>query len=167
MKRVIIVRHAKSVPYGYDDDFNRDLSDRGKNDAANIGNELKKRNIKPDVMISSPAKRAIKTARIFAEQLDFERNKIIEKQDIYDGQTTSEFVEMIQELPEPASTVFFFGHNPGFYYFAGNLLTGFHDDMPTCSTVVIDFDSDLWGKVEARTGKLAFQLIPRMFRDAH
>ena len=164
MKRVIIVRHAKSVPYGYDDDFNRDLSSRGKSDASIIGSELRKRGVHPDVMISSPAKRAIKTARTFAEQLDFGQNNIIEKQDIYDGQTTSEFVEIIQDLPETASTAFFFGHNPGFYYFVGNLLTVFHDDMPTCSTVVIDFNVDSWGKVEARTGTLAFQLVPRMFR---
>ena len=164
MKRVVLVRHAKSVHYGYDDDFNRDLSSRGKSDAAIIGSELKKRNIKPDVMISSPAKRALKTARIFAEQLDYERNRIIEKQDIYDGQTTSEFVEMIQDLPATASTAFFFGHNPGFYYFVGNLLSSFHDDMPTCSTVVIDFDVESWDKVEARTGTKAFQLVPRMFK---
>ncbi len=164
MKRVIIVRHAKSVPYGYDDDFNRDLSSRGKNDAATIGSELHKLNIKPDVMISSPAKRALKTARIFAEQMEFERKNIIEKQDIYDGQTTSEFVEMIQELPEKASTAFFFGHNPGFYYFVGNLLTSFHGDMPTCSTVGVDFDVDSWKKVSARTGRKAFHLVPRMFK---
>ena len=164
MKRVIIVRHAKSVPYGYDDDFNRDLSSRGKSDAAIIGSELKKRNIKPDIMISSPAKRAIKTARIFAEQLDFERNKIIEKQDIYDGQTTSEFVEMIHELPESASIAFFFGHNPGFYYFVSNLLTSFHNDMPTCSTVAIDFKVNTWREIEARTGHLAFHLVPRMLK---
>ncbi len=164
MKRVIIVRHAKSVPYGYDDDFNRDLSSRGKSDASIIGSELRKRGIRPDAMISSPAKRALKTARIFAEQLEFEKNKIIENQDIYDGQTTSEFVDMIQDLTEDINTAFFFGHNPGFYYFVGNLLTSFHDDMPTCSTVVIDFNIDSWAKVEARTGTKVFQLVPRMFK---
>ena len=164
MKRVVIVRHAKSVPYGYDDDFNRDLSSRGKSDAAIIGKELKKSNIKPDIMISSPAKRAIKTARIFADELEFERNTIIENQDIYDGQTTSEFMEMIQEQTDSASTIFIFGHNPGFYYFVSNLLTSFHDDMPTCSTVGIDFDVNSWKEIEASTGRLAFHLIPRMFK---
>ncbi|HKI89902.1 MAG TPA: histidine phosphatase family protein [Draconibacterium sp.] len=164
MKRVVIVRHAKSTPYGYDDDFNRDLSNRGKSDASIIGSELRKRDVRPDMMISSPAKRAIKTARIFAEQLDFNRNNIIEKEEIYEGQTTSEFVEMIQGLPETAATTFFFGHNPAFYYFVGNLLAGFNDDMPTCSTVAIDFDVDSWKKVSARTGRKAFQLVPRMFK---
>jgi phosphohistidine phosphatase len=46
MKRVIIVRHAKAVPYGYDDDFTRDLTGRGVNDAGRIGNELKKRELR-------------------------------------------------------------------------------------------------------------------------
>jgi len=78
MKRVVIVRHAKSVPYGYDDDFNRDLSNKGKNDATLVSNELKRKNIFPDAMISSPAKRAIKTARIFAENLGFDKNNIRE-----------------------------------------------------------------------------------------
>lgn len=164
MKRVVIVRHAKSVPYGYDDDFNRDLADRGKNDAKLVSSELKKRGIRPDVMISSPAKRALKTARIFAENLQFDSSEIREKEEIYDGMTTSEFVEMIQELPDNAETAFFFGHNPGFYYFAGNLLERFNDDMPTCATVGIDFDVDSWKSIEARTGKLAFHIVPKMLK---
>ena len=164
MKRVVIVRHAKSVPYGYDDDFNRDLSSRGKNDATLVSSELKKRNIFPDAMISSPAKRAIKTARIFAENLGFDKNNIREEEDIYDGQTTSAFLEMIQQVPENAETVYIFGHNPGFHYFVSNLLNYFGGDMPTCSTVGIDFETDSWKNVEARKGKKAFQLIPKMFK---
>jgi phosphohistidine phosphatase len=164
MKRVVIVRHAKSVPYGYDDDFTRDLRERGKNDAKMVSQELKRKEIVPDSMISSPAKRAIKTARIFAENLDFNKKNILEVEDIYDGQTTSEFLEMIQKLPEDVQTVFFFGHNPGFHYFVSNLLQHFGGDMPTCSTVGIDFNVDVWEKVEARTGQKAFQLVPRMFK---
>ena len=164
MKRVVIVRHAKSVPYGYEDDFNRDLRDRGKNDAKLVSNELQKQEIKPDVMISSPAKRAIKTARIFAETLNFRKNNILQVEDIYDGLTTSEFQKMIHDLPEEAETAFFFGHNPGFYYFASNLLEHFQNDMPTCSTVGIDFNVGSWKEVEARTGEMAFQLVPKMFK---
>ncbi|MCG6186749.1 SixA phosphatase family protein [Maribellus maritimus] len=164
MKRVVIVRHAKSVPYGYDDDFNRDLKERGKNDAKLVSGDLKRKGIVPDVMISSPAKRAIKTARIFADNLGFNRKDILKVKNIYDGQTTSEFLEMIKKLPENAETVFFFGHNPGFHYFASNLLQSFGGDMPTCSTVGIDFDIDSWKKTEARMGKKAFHLVPRAFK---
>lgn len=164
MKRVVIVRHGKSVPYGYDDDFNRDLRDRGKNDAKLVSTELKKKNIIPDLMVSSPAKRAIKTARIFAENLSYEQNKIQEVEDIYEGLTTSEFIELVKDLPDEAETVFFFGHNPGFFYFVNNLLEKFDGDMPTTSTVGIDFDVPTWDSVQARTGKKAFHLIPKMFK---
>ncbi len=164
MKRVIIVRHGKAVPYGYDDDFTRDLRERGKDDAKLVSQELLKRGITPDEMISSPAKRALKTARIFAENLDFKKKDIIELQNIYDGLTTSEFLELIHTLPAEKETVFFFGHNPGFYYFVSNLLKSFYGDMPTTSTVGIDFEVDSWEEVEARTGIMAFHLVPKMFR---
>ncbi|NQU51432.1 MAG: histidine phosphatase family protein [Bacteroidetes bacterium] len=163
MKRVIIVRHGKAVPYGYDDDFTRDLRDRGKSDAKLISTVLNKSNILPDAMISSPAKRALKTARIFAEILDFKKKNITEIQAIYEGLTTSEFLELIQELPDNIETVFFFGHNPGFYYFVNNLLKHFENDMPTCSTVGIEFNVDSWDQVEARSGDLAFHYVPKMF----
>ncbi len=164
MKQVVIVRHGKAVPYGYEDDFTRDLRDRGKNDAELIGNLLNKKDIHPDAMISSPAKRAIKTARIFAESLHFDKNDISEVQDIYDGMTTSDFLEMIHELPNHFETVFFFGHNPGFYYFVNNLLEHFENDMPTCSTVGIEFNVDSWKNVKARTGQMAFHFVPKMFK---
>jgi phosphohistidine phosphatase len=161
MKRVIIVRHAKAVPYGYDDDFTRDLTDRGVNDAQRVGKELKKMGITPDTMISSPANRAIQTALIFAENLDFNKKRIVEIENIYHGLTTSEFLGLIQNLPVDFKTAFFFGHNPGFHYFVNNLLEYFRDEMPTCSTVAIDFNVDSWKKVAARTGKKAFHLVPK------
>jgi len=164
MKRVVIVRHGKAVPFGYDDDFSRDLRERGKNDAKKISGELQQQGIKPDTMISSPAKRAITTARIFAKNLNFEKKDIIQIQDIYDGLTTSEFLELIHDLQEETKTAFFFGHNPGFYYFVNNLLKKFDGDMPTCSTVGIDFDVNSWSEVEARSGNMAFQIVPRMFK---
>lgn len=164
MKRVVIVRHAKAVPYGYDDDFTRDLTDRGVNDAQRIGEELKKMGILPDAMISSPANRAIQTALIFAENLEFSKKMIAEIDNLYDGLTTSEFLDLIKKLPDTNQTAFFFGHNPSFHYFTNNLLERFYDDMPTCSTVAIDFNVDSWKKVEARSGQKAFQLVPRMFK---
>lgn len=164
MKRLVIVRHAKSVPYGYDDDFNRDLRERGINDANLIGRELKKRQIIPDLMISSPAKRAMKTARIFAENLGYNKKDIRQVDEIYDGLTTSEFLDLVKDLPDDVETAFFFGHNPGFYYFVNNLLKDFKDEMPTTSTVGIDFEVHSWKDVEARSGEKAFQLIPKMFK---
>ena len=115
MKQVVIVRHGKAVPYGYEDDFySRFCANEVKKDARRISDELKKRSILPDKIISSPAKRAFKTAMIFAENLNYRRQDIITVEDIYDGLTTEDFLELIRLLPPDVNTVFFFGHNPGF-----------------------------------------------------
>lgn len=164
MKQVVIIRHAKSVSYGYEDDFNRNLTEHGEMDATKISLELLQRGIIADIVLSSPAKRALETAHIFAENLGFDKSKITEVKGLYDGMTTAQYVELINELDESAETVFIFGHNPEFQYFVNNLLKDLGSDMPTCSTVGIDFDVARWEHVEARKGEKAFHFIPRMFR---
>jgi phosphohistidine phosphatase len=163
MKRVVIVRHAKAVPHGYDDDFNRELRESGKIDADLISKELKRQNIFPDTVISSTAIRALTTAEIFAGNLGYEKSNIRKVDDIYEGLTEPEFLEMIQTLPKESKTVFFFGHNPDFHQFVQFLLTRFSQEMPTCATVGIDFDVQQWENVRPRTGILAFRFVPNMF----
>jgi len=161
MKRVIIVRHAKSVPYGYDDDFNRDLTERGIRDAEKISSHLAISGIMPDMVIASPATRALHTAAIFCENLGFEKSRIKKEKDFYENLTTQDFVEILQKLPERVNTIFVFGHNPTVYYLVYNLVKYFNGDMPTCSTVALDFDVEKWSEITARSGKLAFQLTPK------
>ena len=164
MKRIIIVRHAKAVPYGYEDDFNRDLTDRGKRDAALVSGELKNRGIAPDMMISSPAKRALKTARIFAGNLGISHDSIQENDDFYPGLVLQSFLSFIHLLPADKGNVIFFGHNPGFYNYTAGLLKRFEFDMPTCSTIGINFDVEKWKDIELRSGTLAFRIIPALLR---
>ena len=71
MKTLFLVRHAKS---SRDDtampDKDRPLNDRGKRDAPKMGERLAKRDVKPNLILSSPARRALKTAEIIAKKLD-------------------------------------------------------------------------------------------------
>ena len=161
MKHVIIVRHAKSVPYGYDNDFHRDLTDRGINDAEKISTRLKESGIVPDLVIASPALRTMHTARIFCKNLGYDVESIRQEADFYEGATTRDFIEVFQQLPEEVQTVFVFGHNPGVYYLVSNLMKYFNADMPTCSTVAVDFPVEKWTEVAERGGKLAFQHVAK------
>jgi phosphohistidine phosphatase len=161
MKRVIIVRHAKSVPYGYDDDFNRDLTERGMEDAAKISKHLNEKGITADLVIASPATRTMHTARIFCKNMSYPTSRIQQEEDLYKGITTQDFVEFLQKLPENIQTVFIFGHNPTVYYLVYNLVKYFNADMPTCSTVALDFPVEKWAEVSARGGQIAFQLVPK------
>jgi phosphohistidine phosphatase len=161
MKRVVIVRHAKSVPYGYDDDFHRDLTERGIEDASRISLKLKELGIVPDRVIASPAVRTLHTSSIFCKNLGHDLKQVQEESSFYGGLTTQHFVDLLQQLPEDVQTVFVFGHNPTVYYLVYNLLKHFTADMPTCSTVVLDFEVQSWKDVSARGGKLAFQITPK------
>jgi len=161
MKRVIIVRHAKSVPYGYDDDFHRDLTERGIEDANKISRRLKELGIVPDLVIASPAVRTMHTSGIYCKNLGYDLKSVQEESSFYGGVTTQRFVELLQQLPENVQTVFVFGHNPTVYYLVYNLLKHFTADMPTCSTVVLDFEVQRWNDVSARGAKMAFQLTPK------
>jgi phosphohistidine phosphatase len=68
MKTVLIVRHAKSSWSNVDlVDFDRPLNERGKKDAPMMAERMIQKKIKLDAIISSPARRARKTAEAFCE----------------------------------------------------------------------------------------------------
>jgi phosphohistidine phosphatase len=161
MKRLIIVRHAKSVPFGYDDDINRDLMSRGVSDAEKISLRLREMGVFPDLVISSPAIRAMHTASIYCLNLGYELVSIRQENILYDGLTTQDFIDLLQKLPEDVQTVFVFGHNPTVYNLVYNLVKYFRTDMPTCSTVALEFEVDKWQEVSARGAQEAFQLTPK------
>jgi len=164
MKRLAIIRHAKTEQGGYDHDFKRELTDTEKDDAYRISSDLKNSGVIPDCIISSPATRAITTARIFAEELNFPKEKIIEKKGLYFDYTTQDFLNLIQEVPDSVNTLFVFGHNPFVNIVAENLSRNFEGNMPTCSTVVLDFSVEKWSEVEARHGNLFLHLYPNSYK---
>src|ERR1700682_5676255 len=72
MKTLFLIRHAKS---SWDDtalpDKDRPLDGAGKRDAPKMGKRLAKRDAQPDLILSSPAMRALTTAKIIAKKLDY------------------------------------------------------------------------------------------------
>jgi len=69
MKTLLLLRHAKSSWEDTKlDDHNRPLNERGKKDAPVMGDYLKNKNLTPDLIISSTAKRAKDTSKLVAKQ---------------------------------------------------------------------------------------------------
>lgn len=165
MKRLVLVRHAKAVQWGYEDDFNRELTKRGESDASRVSNHLGKSGIYPDLIISSPASRAWQTAVIFAGNLNFPLANLVKNHELYHGLTTGELIDLIHTLQEGVNRVFLFGHNPAFEYYARFLCRSFQGDMPTSSSVVIDFQVNRWEEVTARSGDLFGQFNPKEIPD--
>ncbi|MBI4845800.1 MAG: histidine phosphatase family protein [Candidatus Omnitrophica bacterium] len=144
MKHLYLLRHAKS---NWDnpklDDFDRPLNTKGKKDAPRVGKFLKKQELIPDVIISSPAKRAIETAEIIAKSVKYPFSKIIQDNNIYNAQmkTLLKTVRSINDKNEKAMLI---GHNPGITDLA-NCLSSFQvENIPACGIVCLDFDADSW-----------------------
>lgn len=163
MKRLYLVRHAKS---SWDNpnfsDFDRPLNKRGKRDAPFMGKLLKKENIKPDLIYSSPAMRAITTAQIFADELDYPKKQIVESLSIYES-GIKELEEIVQKISEEHKSVLIFGHNPALTSFANHLGNKFIDNIPTCSVVGIEFDVKSWKQVEHACGKTFMFEFPKKY----
>lgn len=142
MKTLILVRHAKS---SWDDisqkDIERPLNERGKKDAPEMAKRLKEKDIKIDLFVTSPAKRAKKTAKLFAEEYKSEDVQLVE--DLYEP-SIEDFTKTIASLPDNKNTIAVFAHNPGITQFA-NTLTNVHvDDMPTCAAFGVSSESETW-----------------------
>jgi phosphohistidine phosphatase len=160
MKQVIIVRHAKTIQYGYDQDYDRTLTDRGEDHADRISLELFKKGILPDLIISSPAVRTTQTTKIFAKNLGYPTGNVRYVKKLYSGMLTTSFIQMLQELDDSHTTVMVVGHNPTVYNFLDALLPNFSLDVPTCSTLVIEFDIDNWSDLTDYSGKMTHRWIP-------
>lgn len=160
MKKIIIVRHAKSIQHGYDQDFERTLTDRGQHDAERISLEMVKSMIIPDLIIASPAARTTQTARIFAAASGYPAAGIRFVKKMYSGMVSPTFIEMLQELDDRYNTVMAVGHNPTVYYYMESLLPEFFLDVPTCSTVVIEFEIGQWSELSSHSGKMTHRWIP-------
>ncbi len=166
MKKLILVRHAKTEQiYDYSkSDFDRKLLPRGHKDAAIIAQELKEKQIFPDLFITSNAKRARQTANIFAESLNYSKDDIRKEQFIYDGYTTSNMLQYLSQFEDKYDTIIIFGHNPDIASFTVNLLTENLWHFPTSCTTVIHFNADNWKDIQAREGKMILYTYPKMHK---
>jgi phosphohistidine phosphatase len=167
MKRLILVRHAKTEVIRYDiSDYQRSLVNRGINDSKLIANKLFLKNTIPDLIISSPANRAIETTLLFANILQYPIDLIEQIDDLYDGFTTHEFLGLLDQLGKENDTIMVVGHNPSIEYLAFNLTEEFYNAVPTCTVIGIDFQVEEWSEIEVRTGKLAFYEYPKKYKEA-
>lgn len=144
MKRtLILVRHAKS---NRDDprlpDRERPLAERGMRDAPMMGKRLAKRNVAPDLILSSPARRALSTAEIMAGELGYDARDIAVDDRLYASDAET-LLAVIGELSDQLKCVMLFGHNPEFSDLAGRL-SGDIDEMPTCAVAEFTFESASW-----------------------
>lgn len=166
MKQLILSRHSKTEVIRYDiSDFERNLTNRGINDSKLVSSHLFQKGIETELIISSPANRAIATARLFAHQFNIQLDSILQIDQLYDGFSTQEFLELLQTKAKDQSKVWVFGHNPDIASWASKLLDEGYLHVPTGTAIGIEFDVENWTDIDARSGKLAHYTSPKMLKE--
>ncbi|MEP7163060.1 MAG: histidine phosphatase family protein [Ferruginibacter sp.] len=145
MKKLYIIRHAKSSWGDFTlPDFERPLNERGKTDAPIMAKRLLAKKIKIDAFVSSPAKRAKKTCKLFCNEYGVKEDKIIFIEKLYLAHAAM-FFEVVKEFDNKYDHVAIFAHNPGITDFANRLCKDVHiDEMPTCSVFAVNANIENW-----------------------
>ncbi len=164
MKLLTIIRHAKSswqAPGA--EDFARPLNRRGKRDAAAMGKRLAAIGFMPDVLLSSPAKRARSTARRLGKQIGYPKSRIAYDENIYHA-TSDRLLAVVRNLDDDVEHAALVGHNPGFSGLSDLLSTTHVGEMPPGGVARLELDVSSWRDVNRKCGTLLDFDYPK--RDA-
>lgn len=146
-KRLVIIRHAKAKLFTTGStDFARDLKEQGKLDADHVSSELSQLNIVPQLIISSPAKRAIKTAKIFGRKLNC--HHIFLNESLYDESYDRDWMVLdIEQNKAESDTVFIVGHNPLLTHLVEDFTGISLEHFKTSTAVIIKFPIQKWEEI--------------------
>lgn len=153
MKRLFLLRHAKTErdsPSG--SDFDRRLTERGESDATAMGMAIRHLGLSFDLILSSPAARARRTAELAGLEPRF-------CEEIYYA-PTGRLLGLVKQADNSATTMIMVGHNPGFEQL-GAILTAENLVMPTGSLVEIALSIEQWRDAGAARGRMVRFLKPK------
>ena len=162
MKTLYLMRHAKSS-WSFDElrDQERPLNDRGRDDAPRMGQALAKRQVHPDLIVSSPAVRALSTAVLVARELGYERDSIRVEPAIYQADLDT-LLAVVRNLPDAAGAVLLAGHNPTITDVANYLSPSpLSSEMPTAAIICLRFSTDHWAEATQANAEFYFYDYPR------
>jgi len=149
MKTLLILRHAKSSwKHDHLADHDRPLKKRGEQAAATIGELIRKRDLTPQRIITSTARRALTTAKLVAEACQYEE-RIIATRSFY-GADPDAFVDVLRQLDDADECVMVVGHNPDLEMLLESL-TGAMESLPTAALAQVALHIDAWKDLEENT----------------
>jgi phosphohistidine phosphatase len=146
MKTLYLLRHAKS---SWEDsslpDCDRPLDARGERDAAKMSRRWSQWDKKPDLIVSSPSARAMATAKVVAQGLDYEARNISIDDRLY-AATEATLIAVVEALDDKLDRVMLVGHNPGFAELARHFDSRI-THMPTCALAEFRFEAMSWAGI--------------------
>jgi len=162
MKHLYLIRHAKSG-WGTSGlaDFDRTLDTRGKYDAPRKGKRLKTLGVLPDLILTSPAIRALTTARTIADELGYDPGGIALEEGLYEA-VPEDTLNIIRATAASCNSLMVFGHNPTMTDLINQLSDFEVDSVPTCGAFCAAFDVERWADIKVGDGTFVFFEYPKL-----
>jgi phosphohistidine phosphatase len=163
MKILYLVRHAKSS--WKDDsisDAERPLNKRGERDAPFMAELLCMKGIRPDLLVSSPALRALSTAKIFAKSFEYLEGRIEINDSAYLADL-GDIWNVIRSFDDGSDSVMLFGHNPGLTEFVNLFDNVYIDNVPTSAVICIAFSAENWEESSSEKAKVLWVEYPKLY----
>jgi phosphohistidine phosphatase len=161
MRTLYLIRHAKS---SWDNptlrDFQRPLNERGLSVAPKMAALLLREKEVPELIVTSPARRALDTAHFFAAINGFGEEKVLQQEDIYEA-SPMQLSRVISRLPDTANSIFLFGHNPTFTDVANLYSANSISNIPTCGIVRIDTTAAVWSEMFEGNARVVKTWFPK------
>lgn len=157
MKKLILVRHAKSSWEHNVSDHQRPLSSKGFKDANNVSNQLIDQ-LHPDLVLSSDALRAKTTASIFMSNLNISPDIFNLDHNLYDF-SGNNLLRVIKSSINSINELLVFGHNHAITSLVNSYGNRYIDNVPTCGVVAMEFEIESW--TEMKRGRTTKTLFPR------
>ncbi len=159
-----LLRHGKAERYNGDEDYDRRLKKRGKRDASQMARWLQEQAMLPDAVISSPATRAIMTAKIVCDLLKFDTAQIQLEKRLYD-EGLVRVKSVLAECPATCKRVLLVGHNPELEELLAYLVNPLHLPdleklLPTAALARLVLPND-WAQLEKDCAKLLCITTPK------
>ncbi len=177
MRRLLLLRHAKTetnAPSGHDQD--RRLDDRGRRDAAEIGDWIGRHPPFPDQVLVSPAIRALQTWELAREAMKghVPQPKVEFLPELYGADPTQLLTTIRMASATDPRRLMLVGHNPGLHELALTLAgsgddaakKALSDNLPTSGLAIFDFATHDWNEVSFRRGKLILFVSPKLLRQS-
>ena len=152
MKKLYILRHTQKANEAQSqDDYDRELSEEGINDAKSIAKNFAMKNLPIDLIVASPARRTKITAEIFAEALKYDKS-IMFNEVLYMA-FVNELIETISYTFDTVDSMLLVGHNPSLTALAITLV-GFKEKFEMGAIMEINFNCDSWINISKDNAQL-------------
>jgi phosphohistidine phosphatase len=151
MKSLLMIRHSKTEIIA-DSDMQRKLTEKGMADSVVLGRLLHESGVKADIIVSSPAARAKKTAALIARGIKYPEAAVVSEQLLYHAHP-EEIVSFIRNFCNEVKSLIIVGHNPILLEAINMLGNERVARLKTSHAVKFMFDTDSWREVGTETCK--------------